>query len=209
MKNMFVTIFILLLFSFSMSPIVHASVISGFTGDYATDAWQYNEYDLNNWWNGGGDVTGAPDSFLLVGSDNFSGNEELVDFTFTAFEDATISFDWSYLTYDIFGSASDPFGWLLNGTFSQLTYNSGDQSGFDSDGIAVFVQNGIFTADVKAGDVFGFRALSTDGLGGNGETMISNFTVDTVAVPEPSSFLLLCLVLLLFISKSYRHNRII
>src|SRR5690606_27681107 len=98
---------------------------------------------------------------MVIGSDNGSGSEGFTDFTVNVTEAATITFDWDYTTIDIAGF--DSFGYLLNGTYTELTDPGlGNQSG--SANIAV-----------APGDIFGLRSQTDDnGFGGN-ETVISNF----------------------------------
>ena len=64
-------------------------------------------------------------------------------------------FDWEYETEDEDGPGLDPFGFLLNADFFQLTDNDGDdhQSGWES-------------VSVLAGDLFGFLIIAEDSKGG-------------------------------------------
>ncbi|MBG44379.1 MAG: subtilisin, partial [Aequorivita sp.] len=98
---------------------------------------------------------------MVIGSDNQSGNEGFTDFTVNVTEAANITFDWDYTSNDTPGF--DSFGYLLNGTYTQLTDPAqGNQSG--SSAVAV-----------APGDVFGFRSQTDDNVFGNNETVISNF----------------------------------
>ncbi|MDN3725361.1 HYR domain-containing protein [Aequorivita sp. SDUM287046] len=98
---------------------------------------------------------------MVIGSDNSSGTEGLTDFTVNVTEAAAITFDWDYTSNDSPGF--DSFGYLLNGTYTQLTDPAlGNQSG--SAAVAV-----------SPGDVFGFRSQTDDNSFGNNETVISNF----------------------------------
>ncbi|WP_249041337.1 HYR domain-containing protein, partial [Aequorivita antarctica] len=98
---------------------------------------------------------------MVIGSDNSSGFEGFTDFTVSVTEAAAVTFDWDYTTNDDPGF--DSFGYLLNGTYTQLTNPGlGNQSG--SAAVAV-----------APGDVFGFRSQTDDNLLGNNETVISNF----------------------------------
>ena len=95
------------------------------------------------------------------------------DFTITSTGAGWISFDWDYSTSDIDGSSFDPFGWLLNGTFTQLSTNGlfGTQSGSE-----------LFA--INLGDVFGFSAQSSDSALGSATTSVSSFVA---TVPAPST----------------------
>lgn len=150
----------------------NAGMINDFTGGY----------DVSNWstsLDGGSiDVSGAPTSVALTSSNAFpccGGPTSNTDLTIAALGDGMVSFDWDYTTTD-FPSAFDPFGWLLNGVFTQLTDNS------------LGAQSGTASFAVVTGDIFGFRAVSSDSCCGPATTVISNFAAP---VPEPASLILL------------------
>ncbi len=142
-------------------------------------------YDVANWTttlNGGAgsvDLSGAPNSIVLNGPDDWSGDPKSVDFTTTALADGLVSFAWSYTTAD-WSPYFDPFGYLLNNIFTQLT-----------DSYALASQSGSASFAVLTGDVFGFRQQSIDSAFGAGVTTISNFSAPSNAVPEPASLALL------------------
>jgi len=144
-------------------------------------------YDVSNWTTStvlGGtvDTLSAPDSITLTSSDTGTGDgfASDVDFTITAAAAGNVSFDWSYQTFDVDGSIFDPFGYLLNGFFTQLSPDDLAQFGFAS-GSVLFA--------VNAGDIFGFRANATDSELGSAVTTVSNFNVSTV--PEPATLALI------------------
>jgi hypothetical protein len=142
-------------------------------------------YDVSNWSqspNGGSiNTAGAPTSVVLTGSDDGLGPDN-ADFTIAAAGGGLVSFDWSYSTVD-FDSTWDPFGWLLNGTFTPLTA-----------GGTAAPQNGSASFAVNAGDVFGFRVHSVDSLFGPATATIRNFSAPAPAsVPEPATLALLAL----------------
>ncbi|MCT8340831.1 HYR domain-containing protein [Flavobacteriaceae bacterium TK19130] len=105
----------------------------------------------------------APSTFeaMVIGSDNGSGSEGFTDFTVNVTDAASISFDWDYTTID--GAGFDSFGYVLNGTYTELTDP------------LVGNQSGNATIAVEAGDVFGFRSQTSDNGFGNNETVVSNF----------------------------------
>ena len=160
----------------SMLSPVHAGLINDFTG----------AYDVSNWTSpigsdGSVNTSGAPNSIVLTGADDGSeddgGVAQNVDFTIAAMGAGSVSFSWAFTTSD--GPFYDPFGYLLNNTFFQLTNNAGNNS-----------QSGLASFAVMTGDVFGFRQASEDSVFGAGVTTISAFSAPT-AVPEPASLALL------------------
>lgn len=157
----------------------------GFTGYYATSNWTINAPS-----NATITISGtAPNNTIILSSKNNGGGLSNTTFTITADPSAavasTVSFNWSYLTEDVDGSTFDPFGYVLNGNFFQLTANGRPRLSTQS-GTARFL--------VQPGDVFGFNQRSTDSQLGRGITNVSGFSI--VAVPSlPSLFGLLPLAL--------------
>ena len=91
-----------------------------FDGLYAANLWAVGGPSRNN--DGVVDISGAPGSVTLISNDTVSNNANQ-DFIFVAFEDATISFDWTFSTVDTgtpgtHSSQWDPFGYLLGLTFT-------------------------------------------------------------------------------------------
>src|SRR5690606_9547224 len=99
---------------------------------------------------------------MVIGSDNQSGTEGFTDFTVSITEAVNVTFDWDYTSNDP-DAGFDGFGYLLNGTYTQLT-----------DPLLVN-QSGSAAIAVNPGDVFGFRSQTDDNVFGNTETVISNF----------------------------------
>ncbi|HAX77143.1 MAG TPA: PEP-CTERM sorting domain-containing protein [Cyanobacteria bacterium UBA11372] len=129
--------------------------------------------------NGFVDTTGAPASITLTGGDNLSGVFGTTDYTTTALFQGLVSFNWEYFSFNS-SPELDPFGFLLNGNFTQLTDNNGSTS-----------QSGIFNISVNTGDIFGWRVATIDNAFGPAKVTLSNFNASTPAtdVPEPSSIL--------------------
>lgn len=148
-------------------------------------------YAVNKWTqtiNGGSiNTSGAPNSVVLTSSNNGGGSKNQ-DFTITAAASGVVSFNWSYVTSDTDGSFYDPFGFLLNNTFTKLT----------TDGL--FSQSGSFILNVVAGDVFGFRANSFDSAFGAATTTITNFNGPS-SVPVPSALWLVGAPLLSLLTR--------
>jgi len=128
------------------------------------------------------DINNEPVSVSLTSNNNDEPNLN-ADLTIAAQAAGTVSFSWVFDTLDIDGAAHDPFGYLLNGFFVQLS----DQNGSS--------QSGTFSFAVDANDVFGFRANSLDGLGGRAVTTVSNFAAPGNGVPEPGTLALFGLAL--------------
>jgi hypothetical protein len=146
------------------------AAIVGFQGPYAPDNWTLT----TNGGDGSVVTSGAPTSITLIGSDAGTGN--FTDFTTLAVGAGLVSFSWDYITFDE-GPSFDPFGYLLDGTFTQLTDDGGGSP-----------QSGTASFSVLAGQTFGFRVNSVDGLFGPAQSIISSFEVGSAAVPEPGTW---------------------
>ena len=165
-----------------LSSIFLALALSGpahadFSGDYAMAYWSIAM-------NGGlVDVSTAPASVRLV-SNNVGTKNANQDLTIVAPQAVTVTFDWQYNTVDpgvgnTAGARWDPFGYLLNGGFIQLTDDKGPNG-----------QVGSVSFDVLIGDIFGFRASTRDGLAGAATTVVTNFSVSgqlPATVPLPAA----------------------
>ena len=146
-------------------------------------------YDVGHWTTtltgnppgGGGsvDTSGAPNAVTLLGGNSGCTQDVAactLSFTIPATGNGIVSFHWNYQTTDVDGPSFDHFGRVLNGTFTQLSDNSGANS-----------QSGTDTFAVLAGNLFGFRIDCTDCVFGPATVTISNFS----PVPEPATLLLL------------------
>ena len=139
-----------------------AKALTTFSGQYAPSNWTQSIQ-------GDGSIItgGAPANIVLTSADD-GGGDQSTDFTITALSAGTVSFDWNYIlpTNSSYGSEWDPFGYLLNGTFTKLTVDGPSLS-----------QSGSTSFSVNAGDVFGFRQNSVDSTDGSASTTVSNFNV--------------------------------
>lgn len=176
MKNIFSLIGI----SALLGPTAAAAVVfNDFAGPFAPENWTQLKTGFVT--NGSVDVSNAPTSIILNGSDDGGSPSEdpsSVDFTIKALYTGIVTFSWVFNTTDI--PAFDPFQWFLND--NPLTLSN-------SDG-----QSGTSIFNVNAGDIFGFRQHSVDSSYGAASTTISNFSfeaTDISAVPEPSGILVL------------------
>ena len=155
---------------FSSAGPAQAAIV-GFQGPYDPANWTLTP----NGGNGSVDMLLAPTSITLIGSDAGTGN--FTDFTTLAVGDGLVSFSWDYITFDGEGPSWDPFGYLLDGTFTQLTDNGGGQS-----------QSGSASFSVLAGQTFGFRVVTIDGIYGPAQSTISSFEAPSAAIPEPGTW---------------------
>jgi hypothetical protein len=96
-----------------------------FTGPFATSNWDVLEEGNSMAAFSGNTI------LLLTGSNGSETPQANVDVTIVIPVDGTVSFDWDYETSD--GPEWDPFGYLLNGNFFELTDEDGSdfQSGFE------------------------------------------------------------------------------
>ena len=145
----------------------------GFTGAYAPSNWTLSNDNTNGYV----DTSNAPSSISIIGGNQ--GEEAGFGFgqttyTTTALIGGLLSFNWSYGTAD-WDPSWDPFGFVLNGAFTQLTNSSGPNG-----------QSGAFSTTLAQGDIFGFGINTVDNAFGSGNATISDFAAP---VPEPVSTL--------------------
>ena len=146
-----------------------AQALTQFAGDYAPANWTQSIQG-----DGSINTGGAPASISLFGANDGSNANQNTDFTIAAPLAGTVSFEWAYSSNDKI-PAFDPFGYLLNGAFTELT-----------DGFGGLNQSGSVSFSVLAVDVFGFRQNSDDSGGGRANTTITNFNV-SLAASGPAS----------------------
>jgi hypothetical protein len=158
--------------SFAANP---AQALTLFTGVYAPPNWTQGVQP-----DGSINAFTAPTSISLTSADDGGtepGVNKNTDFTIVAPFAGTASFSWAYATADESPSL-DPFGYLLNGNFMQLSLNDGPNS-----------QSGSTSFSVIVGDIFGFRQNSFDSLSGRATTTITNFNgpvpSGSASVPGP------------------------
>jgi hypothetical protein len=164
---------------FSSAGPAQAAIV-GFQGPYVPANWTLS----TNGGNGSVDTSGAPASVTLFGNDTGSGQQQIfTDFTTLAVGDGLVSFSWNYITFDE-GPEFDPFGYLLDGSFTKLTDDSEGNS-----------QSGSASFSVLAGQTFGFRVDSVDDFGGRAQSTISSFEAPGAAIPEPGSWAAAALLL--------------
>ena len=148
----------------------------GFTGAYAPSYWTLSNNNTNGYVGTSNDLS----SITIIGGDEGGGGPGQTTYTTTALIGGLLSFNWSYATAD-WDPLYDPFGFVLNGAFTQLTTNGLGPNG----------QSGAFSTTLAQGDIFGFGINTTDNVLGRGYATISDFVAPDFAapVPEPVSTL--------------------
>ncbi len=121
-------------------------------------------------------VSSNGSTLTITGPNDGSGLAGTTDVTTRAPAAGTVSFQWSFTSFDVPGV--DAAGYLLSGTYTELSANPGD--------------TGSTQISVTAGEDFGFEAWSADNEGEPGIFTISNFVVPQGSTtPEPASWLLI------------------
>lgn len=151
------------------------SLAIGFSGSYAPSNWTLTNDNAD----GSVNITNAPNSITVTGSD--LGNEDFgsTSYTVTAAGSGTVTFNWSYFTADPDSAFYDPLFRILNGTKTTLftsTAPSGLKSGSGTDSFTI-----------ATGDVFGFGIDTVDNVAGRATTTFSNFSAPD-ATPVPFDF---------------------
>ncbi len=118
---------------------------------------------------------GAPASVTVVGSDSGTDQAIYTLVTWNVTSPVTnLWFYWVYQTSDCCGPSWDPAGYYLNGSYIQLSNDSGPD-----------LQSGMVTiASLSPGDSFGFYVYTVDDIEGPASLKITG-------VPEPGTFALL------------------
>lgn len=175
-----------------------ATVVNGFTGDFALSKWTTSSGTGGN----GGttvDPTSGPTLLKLSGGSDTSkcalsdptkpfNRDCILLFSITLQDNATIEFDWNHHNNDGFdtdpaygygatGNGFERFGWGKDGALTQL-----------SDATTT----GNFSQSFLKNVTFAFYYDCTDCQQGTGFTEITNFKVTTASpsVPEPASLVL-------------------
>jgi len=161
----------------SASALIAFGLVVGIGGGANADTFTLDQDFLP----GDGFVDVTATGFNLFGSDSaFStGCFCSLNTTYTAKAGSaeTLTFAWTYTTHDVGGSADDPAGYLINGTFTQL---STDNLLFTPDAIN---SSGTVTLTLNAGDTYGFYVNTFDNNGGRGEIDITTATASPVPGP--------------------------
>jgi PEP-CTERM motif len=157
-------------------------------------------YAFSNWdsiTDGGSIVTSTINqSVTLTSSDDLSNDEKNQDYTVQVLANSVINFYWQYDTTDD-TPEWDPFGYLLNNKFYQLSNDKGPKS-----------QQGYYSVSVSSNDIFGFRANSEDSRWGSAVTKVTEFSATNAnqsAVPLPAAVWLFGTGLFGFLWQSKRR----
>ncbi len=141
---------------------------NGFTGAFEVGNW--TEEIIGN---GSVNTDNAPESIVLVGSDDQGGVGPFeTNFCITVPVDGSIIFNWTYNTNDVDGPLFDPFGYSIDGSFTELTDPSG-----------LVIQGGVEVLTVVAGQEFCFSQRSTDGILGSSTTLAFSFIFSDTGIP--------------------------
>ena len=149
-----------------VTPHAVPTSVSGFTGSFAPANFTLTNSNAN----GLVDTSNAPSSISLTGGDNQSGTAGSTAYTATAPLAGRVGFSYAYVTSDPSGPAADPFGYAQNGSFVQLTNDSGANS-----------QSGTATFAIGAGQLLGFQLNTVDNLRGSATAKVSNFLFSNTA----------------------------
>ena len=132
--------------------------VADFSGAFAPGNFTLTNINANGTVN----TAGAPGSISITGGNNGSNNPGDTKYTLLAPASGRVGFDWAFTTADF--PSFDPFGYVQNGTFVQVTDSSGSQS-----------QTGAATFSVGAGQTMGFQVHRADNVFGASTTTVSNF----------------------------------
>lgn len=167
---------------------------SGFSGSYEPSNWDFTNSNADGFVN----TTNAPSSISLTGGNNGSGSGGQTSYTTTSAGTGLVSFNWNYTTND-WGPSWDPFGFILNGNFTQLSNSSGASS-----------QSDTFSTLINMGDIFGFAIQTADNGFGAASVTVSNFHApesEPESVPEPASILGLMTVGALGVGSALKRRK--
>jgi hypothetical protein len=140
---------------------------AGFAGDFDPSNWTLSNIGPGN---GFEDATLAPASVTLYGSAACNGYNE-THYAVTIPVDGNLSFNWDY-DNDPDPAFWDPFGYSVDGVFTQLTDDGGPT-----------VQSGSVSINLTQGQTFALTAISLDGCVDVQITVTSVFLYTSPAFP--------------------------
>jgi len=136
----------------------------------------------------------TPDSGVtgvFTGGNSGSGYPGSTTFTIAAQTAGTVMFSYLYSSLDDPGA--DSAGYLVGGLLTPLA---------DTDGTS-----GVVSFPVISGEIFGFEVDTADNQGEPGVLNVTDFGVVQTTVPEPSSGILISLVLVGYVAQRTRRGR--
>jgi hypothetical protein len=143
-----------------------STVVNGFSGVYAPANWTITHNPSTDI--GTVNSNSAPSSISITSSDGGNVGNHSVFYTVIIQGNGNVTFNWSYVTTDINGSAYDLPQYAINGVIV------GNVPGFVAGGPNN--QSGTATIAVSAGQTFSLLMTATDDILGSGTTVFSNFT---------------------------------
>jgi len=150
--------------------------IVDFTGAFQTQNWTeaigvggYINYLTNN-------QNGVVYSIVLGSADDGGGGRTYTDLSIVSPFKGSLSFAWAYTTADRDGPSYDPFGYIINGSYTELTTPD------------LKSQSGSLEISLNSGDRFTLREWSTDSILGRGIATITNFNFSYLANSAPTIF---------------------
>ena len=156
--------------------------------DFSFGAWTYIEEDDNVPTSHDGFVTNISSSSISITGDDDMGTPPTLSNTESNFcitiptggpGPYYIAFDWDYVSSNS-DAGWDPFGYQINGVFTQLTEGTYCTSN------GSVLQNGRALVLVSPGQTFCFSQLSCDGAFGSATTTITNFAFIDGGFPVPA-----------------------
>ncbi|MFM7924621.1 MAG: hypothetical protein ACKPJJ_30730, partial [Planctomycetaceae bacterium] len=166
--------------------------VLNFTGPFAVANWTQT---VTNGGDGSFNLTNAPLSVTLIGSDHGSNNPSDTRFSITPTTGWFINFDWQYSTQDL-NPSWDPAGYSVNGVFTELTDPVGSNTQFGQ----------VRDLLIQSGDTFAFEQRSGDSIFGRGVLTLSTFSA-FAAVPEPAGIIPVAVGFAAFGLRAFRRRR--
>lgn len=155
----------------TLPPDIHSKYPTLLSGQFDLDKW-YFDIDLDGYI----DTAWAPYQVSLAGSNNGDDNIS-TDMCITIENDTVLAFAWEFRSQNS-DAMYDPFGYILNGDFFQLT------EGIPGEISGPIYQNGYKILELRTGDEFCFSQTTTDGEEGRAITTIKALSTVTTSNDE-------------------------
>lgn len=151
----------------AITPITVTSIINGFQGAYTPANWTFANVNAD----GNVNTTNTPASITITGGNNNGnniGSPGESSYSIPVTTNATVSFNWAYVTNDIDGPANDRPNVIVNGVATLM-------QGFSINGPNT--QSGFMSLTVPAGQTFAFNMHTNDNGYGAANITISNLVI--------------------------------